>query len=296
MAHMLFTVWRHRHSCEVVLVDTFSTQAFWFAYVVAKLCELLKIPFIPVVRGGDFLKRLAVSKEKCDFLFTKSHKNIVPSKFLEFHFSQAGYPVTYIPNFIELQKYPFRQREQLHPKLLWVRSFHRIYNPLLAVEVVHRLNWLEANLCMVGGDSDGTRAHVDERIRALGLGDKVVLPGRLLKKDWISLASQYDIFINTTTIDNMPVSVIEAMALGLPLVSTNVGGIPFLIDHGVNGLLVPSNDPDAMVEAIKKLLTSPEEARQMVLNARRMVEQFDWEHVKLMWFDVLDRIATKRHG
>lgn len=295
LAHMLFTVWHHRHSCEVVLVDTFSTQAFWFAYAVAKLCELLKIPFIPVVRGGDFLNRLAASKKKCDFLFTKSHENIVPSKFLEFHFRQAGYPVTYIPNFIELQKYPFRQREQLHPKLLWVRAFHSIYNPLLAVEVAHRLTWPEASLCMVGGDTDGSRARVDERIRALGLGDKVVLPGRLLKKDWISLASQYDIFINTTTIDNMPVSVIEAMALGLPVVSTNVGGIQFLIDHGVTGLLVPSNDPDAMVEAIQKLLANPAEARQMVLNARKMVEQFDWENVKLMWFETLDSIATKRN-
>lgn len=294
LLHMLLTVFRYRNTCKVVVVDTFSTQAFWFAYAVAKVCRLLNIPFIPVVRGGDFVNRLTASKEKCDFLFTKSYRNIVPSKFLKFHFKQANYPVTYIPNFIELQNYPFVQREQLQPKFLWVRAFHKIYNPVLAVEVVHRLNIPEASLCMVGGDTDGTRSQVEERMAALNLAEKVVLPGRLLKKDWIALAAHYDIFLNTTTIDNMPVSVIEAMALGLPVVSTNVGGIPFLIDHGTTGVLVPSNDPDAMVVAIQELLGNPEYARKIVVNARKMVEQFDWENVKLMWFELLDGIVIRQ--
>jgi glycosyltransferase involved in cell wall biosynthesis len=291
---MLFTVLRYRNTCEVVVVDTFSTQAFWFAYAVAKLCRLLKIPYMPVVRGGDFVNRMATSKEKCDFLFTNSYDNIVPSKFLEFHFKQANYPVRYIPNFIEVQKYPFTLREQVQPKILWVRAFHKIYNPVLAVDVVHQLNIYEAELCMVGGDTDGTRELVEKRITELKLTDRVTLPGRLLKDEWINLAAHYDIFLNTTTIDNMPVSVIEAMALGLPVVSTNVGGLPYLIDHGVTGVLVPSSDTDAMVAAIKELLSNPEYAREIVVNARKMVEQFDWENVKLMWFDVLDEIV-KNH-
>lgn len=293
--HMLVTVLRYKRSCEVVLVDTFSTQAFWFAYIVGKLCRLLNIPYIPIVRGGNFLSRLADSRKECDFLFTRSYLNIVPSKFLEFHFSQAHYPVRYIPNFIVLQNYPFKQRKMICPKLLWVRAFQKIYNPLLAIEVLHQLNIPDATLCMVGSDKDGTRERVEKRIAELKLTDRVILPGRLLKDEWIKLAEQYDIFINTTTIDNMPVSVIEAMALGLPIVSTNVGGIPYLIEHGVTGILVPSANSHEMVKAIRELLSNPEYARQLSINARKMVEHFDWEQVKLMWYDVLDGIVKKQN-
>ncbi|UYN85589.1 MAG: glycosyltransferase family 4 protein [Cyclobacteriaceae bacterium] len=295
LLHMLITVVRHQRSCAVVLVDTFSTQAFWFAYAVGKLCRFLKIPYIPVVRGGDFVNRLTGSKAKCDFLFTHSHLNIVPSRFLEFHFNQHSYKVKYIPNFIELENYPFKLRDQVQAKILWVRAFHKIYNPVLAVEVMHQLNIPEARICMVGGDTDGTRELVEKRIAELNLTDQVTLPGRLLKDEWIKLADQYDIFLNTTTIDNMPVSVIEAMALGLPVVSTDVGGLPYLIEHGVNGVLVPSNNPGEMTKAIGELLTNPEYARQLSFNARQMVEQFDWEKVKLMWFEVLDGIVKIRN-
>lgn len=276
-----------------MLVDTFSTQAFWFAYSVGKLCRLLNVPYIPVVRGGDFVRRLSDSRMKCDFLFRNSYENIVPSKYLESHFRQANYRVKYIPNFIEIRNYPFKLRENILPRLLWVRAFHKIYNPGLAVEVIGSLNIPKVQLAMVGGDTDGTRSEVEERISALGLGDRVTLPGRLLKNDWIKLAAHYDVFLNTTTIDNMPVSVIEAMALGLPVVSTDVGGIPYLIDNGKTGLLVPSNNPDAMVEAIQKLLTDPEYAREIAVNARKMVEEFDWESVKWMWFEVLDGIVER---
>ena len=105
LLHMLFSVWKYRRMCEVVLIDTFSTQAFWFSYAVSRFCRFLTIPFIPIVRGGDFVNRLAKSKKECDFLFTRSYINIVPSRFLEFHFQKASYPVKYIPNFIELGKH-----------------------------------------------------------------------------------------------------------------------------------------------------------------------------------------------
>lgn len=291
LLHMLISVWQFRNTCKVVLIDCFSTQAFWFAYSVGKFCKLLKIPYIPIVRGGDFVNRLTSSKKECDFLFTQSYLTIVPSKFLEFHFNQARYRVTYIPNFIELQKYPFKQRENIHPTILWVRAFHKIYNPVLAVEVLDQLGIADATLCMVGGDTDGTRVLVEHRIAALGLTDRVILPGRLLKTEWLKLSQQYDIFINTTTIDNMPVSVIEAMALGLPVVSTNVGGIPYLLEHEKDGILVPSNDADGMCKAILELLHNPNLTKKISTEAREKVEEFDWEKVKLKWFEVLDQFV-----
>jgi len=294
LLHMLFSVCRYRNTCEVVLVDAFSTQAFWFSYAVGRFCSFLNIPFIPIVRGGDFVNRLARSKKECDFLFTKSNINIVPSKFLEFYFNKAGYKVKYIPNFIELKKYPFKLRENISGKILWVRAFHKIYNPVLAIDVVDHLRNPDSQLCMVGADTDGTKELVEKRIQELKLSSQVRLTGRLLKEEWIRLSKEYDVFINTTTIDNMPVSVIEAMALGLPVVSTDVGGIPYLMENKKNGILVQSNNVEEMTKAIQELLSNPDYTKSLSLNARRMVEDFDWEKVSLKWFEVLDGLVTHR--
>ena len=115
----------------------------------------------------------------------------------------------------------------------------------------------------------------------------VKFTGKLSKNEWTTLAKNYNIFINTTNFDNTPVSVIEAMALGLPVISTNVGGLSYLIDDQKDGLLVPKNDSDAFVKAINRLIEHPELAQQLSIAARKKVGKFDWEVVKEKWHDVL---------
>ena len=109
----------------------------------------------------------------------------------------------------------------------------------------------------------------------------------LSKKEWVNKAKAYNLFINTTNFDNMPVSVIEAMALGLPVISTNVGGIPHLIDHNKNGILVPPKDANAFVDAILDLKNNSNIANNIAIAARNKVEQYDWNVVKLQWKSIL---------
>ena len=98
----------------------------------------------------------------------------------------------------------------------------------------------------------------------------------------------FDIFINTTNFDNMPLSVMEAMALGMPVVSTNVGGLPFLIENNLNGLLIPPNNPGAFVNAIEAICSNDVMARELAKNARLQTEGFDWEKVKQRWIKLLN--------
>ena len=197
--------------------------------------------------------------------------------------------MVYIPNTIELKKYPFDSRAFDQPKLLWVRSFAQIYNPELAVKVLKVLldEGYTASLCMVGPDSDGTLAEVQHLAKALNVD--VTITGKLSKAEWITLSQSYNVFLNTTNFDNTPVSVIEAMALGLPIVSTNVGGMPFLIADQVQGLLVPPENENAMAHAIIRLFEQPELRQILRTNARQKVEQFDWQQVKSLWAAILEQ-------
>jgi L-malate glycosyltransferase len=142
-----------------------------------------------------------------------------------------------------------------------------------------------ATLTMVGPPKEVAIEQVQTRARELEV--EVTVTGQLSKQQWIELSESHDIFINTTNIDNTPVSVMEAMALGLPVVSTNVGGVPYLIEHGQDGLLVPPKDPKKMAQAVFQLLDDSSLVNLLTQNARMKVESFDWEIVKKQWIKLL---------
>jgi glycosyltransferase involved in cell wall biosynthesis len=287
---MLWLVYKNRRTTNYVLIDTYSTQNFWYAYAVAQLCQRLNLKYIPILHGGKLPARLENSPKVSKKVFEKAFLNVAPSLYLKTVFQQKGFlNVQYIPNSIHLENYPFKERPQLHPKLLWVRAFDEIYNPTQAVKVLELLlpDYPDAELCMVGPVKDDSWKNCIRYSRLHSL--PVRFMGRLAKEDWIALSEECDIFLNTTNIDNTPVSVIEAMALGLPVVSTNVGGLPYLITADIDGVLVPPNDPERMAEAIKNMLKRPEHSLERTRAAKKKVEAFDWERVKVLWKEVLAR-------
>ena len=139
---------------------------------------------------------------------------------------------------------------------------------------------------MVGPDSDGTLKDIKVMVQNLNLDVKFT--GKLSKQEWVALSKTYNIFINTTNFDNMPLSVIEAMALGIPVVSTNVGGMPYLIKNNDNGILVTPNNAKDMAEAVKHLIENEQSRQKIIKSARAKVEQFDWKHIKHLWFRTLE--------
>ncbi len=285
---MVLHIIKYRSNIDYILIDTYSTTNFYYAYISAVLAQLLKVNYIPILHGGNLPRRLERHPNLCKRLFKNAKVNVTPSKYLYEKFKEKGYTnLTLVPNSIEGNRYPFKLRERVIPKLLWVSAFDKIYNPKLALQVLKKLqeNYPEASLCMVGPDKDGSL----KECKAFSDKHKlnVIFTGRLRKEEWIELSSNYDIFINTTTIDNTPVSVIEAMALGLPVISTNVGGMPFLIDDCINGVLVPKDDKEAMLQAILNLIEQPKLASKLSISARHKVEDYDWTSIKNKWKSLL---------
>lgn len=286
---MILTVIKNKRRVSYVLIDAYSTQNFYYAVIIGRLCSIVNIPYIPILRGGNLPSRLKRNPGLCKALFGKAFTNVVPSKYLLEQFKEQGIiNLTFIPNTLEIGNYPFKHRKSITPKLLWVRSFSEIYNPLLAMDIVEMLKrkGMDVSLCMVGPEKDGSLQSCKKIASDLNL--PVTFTGMLPKEEWIALSKNYDIFINTTNFDNMPVSVMEAMALGLPVVSTNVGGLPFLIKNEVDGILVPPNNPEAFVNAIEDLCANPLKAQEITKNARTKMEGFNWEKVKHSWISLLD--------
>lgn len=289
MLDMVITIVMNAKRTDYVLIDTYSTWNFYYALIVSKICMIFNLKYVPILRGGNLPSRLKHNKRFCSTIFNHAYKNVAPSRYLETQFRSHGYNnVACIPNTIDISRYDFSQKSFNKPKLLWVRSFSRIYNPEMALKVVHKLMELNLDyeLCMVGPDVDGTLHEIKNQIEDLDL--KVVLKGKLSKQEWRELSKNYNLFINTTDFDNMPVSVIEAMALGLPIISTDVGGIPYLLEHKKDGILVQPNDIEDMAKQIVNLCQNPNEAKELAYMARKKAEGFDWQVVKHYWLDLLE--------
>jgi len=286
---MCWAVIKNRRTADYILIDTFSTLNFYFALAVSQLARLFGVKYIPILHGGNLPQRLIRSKKMSKAIFAHSYANVAPSNYLKSNFESKGYKVIFIPNILNIDDYNFKLRKYIKPNLLWVRAFNRIYNPVMAVEVLYRLKrkYSEAKLCMIGPFKDDSYQEVVKKIEAYNLKESVEITGVLPKKEWLKKSEAYDIFINTTNFDNTPVSIMEAMALGFPIVSTNAGGLPFLISDKKDGILVAKNDAKQMAKEIDNLIKNPLFAKELATNAHKKAISFDWQTVKNQWFELL---------
>lgn len=287
MLDMIKGVLKHRRTTDYILIDTYSTINFYYAFLISLVSIFYKLKYIPILHGGNLPYRLDKSVKLSNIMFNNSYINIAPSNFLKATFKKYNFNTKTIPNTIDIVKYKFIERKISKPKLFWVRSFKEIYNPLLALKVLLLLRKenIAATLCMVGPFLDNSYDEALLFIRDNNLESFVELTGVLSKEDWHQKSDEFDVFINTTNIDNTPVSVIEAMALGLPVVSTNVGGLPYLIENKKDGLLVEKNNPEAMKNSVISLLDG--KYQEISLNARKKAETFDWQVVRTQWLEIL---------
>ena len=290
---MAMSVVNNRKRCQLIIVDVFSTYALIFSCLVIFLAKLFNIPYIPVLRGGYLSERYRKYPPIFIFLFSNASTIICPSKYLKRCFDDKNYTIKVIPNYIDLKMYSFKIRKQIKPQILWVRSIHNIYNPLMAVHVLYGIKkkYPDARLCMVGPVKDNrVMEQLKILISRLDLQDHVLFSGQLSKIEWTALSKDYDIFINTTDYDNNPVTLLESMALGLPIVSTNVGGVPYLIDDKVTGLLVEAKKSEQMVEKINELISGKIDGYQIARNAREKVSHYDKSQIIKQWCQTINKL------
>jgi glycosyltransferase involved in cell wall biosynthesis len=289
LADMLHTAWTRRREYEVAQVDVYSGPAFVWAEAVCLLLRLAARPYVLTLHGGALPAFAGRWPRRVRHLLSGATAVTTPSKYLAEQLSGFSRP-RLIPNAMRLERYPFRRRTAPRPQLVWLRAFHDIYNPSLAPRVVAalRADFPDVRLIMAGPDKgDGSLARTKAAAAALDVMDRIDFAGPIAKSDVGAWLDRGDIFLNTTRIDNTPVSVIEAMACGLCIVSTDVGGVPYLLDHERTALLVAPDRPAEMAAAVRRLLCDASLAESLSTQARRDAEAMSWRAVLPQWQQLL---------
>jgi glycosyltransferase involved in cell wall biosynthesis len=292
---MLGTAWRTRRDYDVAIVEVYSGPAFIWAEAVCNLLTVLGKPYILSLHGGNLPEFASRRGRRVNSLLARSAAVVAQSGYLAGALPARRGLVRLIPNPIDLDLYPFRPRIFAEPRLVWLRSFHEVYNPSLAVHVVSRLRdeFPDIALTMIGPDKgDGSLGATQDLAANLGVQQRIRFQPGVPKQDVPQWLDRADLFLNTTNIDNTPVSVQEAMACGLCVVSTDVGGVPYLVRDQVEALLVSSRDADAMAEAVRRLLTTPDLSARISRAARQRVEMMDWPLVVEKWERLLLSFAS----
>ncbi len=277
---------------DVVHVFSASYSSFLLAPLPAvAVAHALGRPVVLNYRSGqapDHLARSAIARSTLG----RVERNVVPSGFLVDVFARFGLPATVIPNVVDLDRFRYRSRRPLAPRLVSTRNFEPLYNvacTLRAFRVVQD-RWPDATLTLVGSGS------LDDRLRQLARDlalRNVTFAGPVPPAEIAGFYAAADIYVQTPNIDNMPTSVLEAFASGVPVVSTTAGGVPYIVADGRNGLLAPLDDHEAVAARVLRLLDDPSLAAAIAQQAYAGCTAYTWHAVRAQWLDLYRSAARQ---
>ena len=296
VADIFSTLWTRRNWIQIQILQVFGHRSFIVEDLASAIGKRFGQVIIMVLHGGDLPELAKRFPDWVRKVFRRADILVSPSSYLARELAWLGpFRIQIIPNMIEIEDYSYSNKGELKPRLLWMRSFYWYYNPTMAIKVFKRIyqEYPDAQLTMAGKD-EGTRNATIIFAHKMGLKEYIDFPGFLDQEAKAHTGDLHDIYINTNMIENMPVTLIEMAAMGLPIVATDVGGIPDLITNNETGLLVPNNDDQSMADAVFTLLKNPNIAKHLSRNGRKMAEMFSWHNVGPQWKALLNELYDER--
>lgn len=291
----LWRVWRVAGRVDVIHLMANSGWSWQlFAAPVIWLAWLRKTPVIVNYRGGEAREYLGSSARWVVPAMQRAAHLVVPSGYLQQVFGEFGLAAAVIPNIIDLQTFqpaPLTLDGDTF-ELVITRNLEPIYGLDTAIRAIARVREQEPGIRLKIAGSGPQREELEHLVAELRLQDIVTFLGRLERTQIVDLYHSAHAALNPTRVDNMPNSVLEALACGLPVISTNVGGVPFIVQHGATALLVEPDNELAMAQAVIDLSRDSEMRERLREAGPREVARYAWTEVGPQWLALYDRVAV----
>lgn len=297
----VFRLWRVAGQVELMHIMANSGWSWHLCAAPAlRIARWRRVPAVVNYRGGEAGTFLARSERSIRRTLRLAAALVVPSGFLKSIFARHAMPAEIVPNIIDLERFrpatDGQTRDARH--LIVARNLEPIYDIPTALRAFARVRETMPDVRMTVAGSGPEREALEALCRELHIEEGIHFCGTRDRDEMAELYRSAAVVINPSRVDNMPNSVLEAMASGVPVVSTNVGGVQFILRDDVTGLMVPPGDPDAMAAGVLRVLRDAELASRLSAAAADDVRQYAWPRVRQRWSEVyaaaLSRSARSR--
>jgi glycosyltransferase involved in cell wall biosynthesis len=281
----LASLWRDLKNIEIAHIFSASYWSFLVApfpaWLIARLRGAKTVIHYHSGEARDHLQRF----RGVPSVLEDAEQLVVPSRYLADVFREFGLQAEVVPNVVDVTRFRFRERKPLRPRLVCTRGFHPYYCLDVVVRAFAEIQQVfpETALDLVGkGPLEASIRSLVHDLKLSGVNFAGAVPHREIS----SYYDDADIFINASSLDNMPVSILEAFASGTPVVTTAPEGMSYLIHDEHTGLLSQPGDARALADNVVRLLREPELASRLAFNARAELWRYSWETVREEWLKI----------
>jgi L-malate glycosyltransferase len=290
VASLLLKVWRYD------VIHIFS--ASYFSFILAPTPALLIATLygrkkILNYRSGEAEDHFTRWGRSIFWIIRMADKIIVPSGYLVDVFGKFGFRAESIFNISDFSAFQYRERRVVTPHILVARNLEPLYDIETSIRAyaVIKSKYSAATLTITGYGSDERR--LKSMVRDLNIRD-VTFTGRVERSQMPELFHHADIFLNSSVIDNMPVAIVEAFYAGLPVVTTDAGGIPYIVRDRESGLLAAKRDVNALAAALCEVIDNTDLRQKIIDGGRAFAQECSWQRVKWQWAKAYRELADAR--
>lgn len=273
---------------KIIHIDVYSKGGFLYADFATKFAKICNKKVILNLRGGMLPELHNAKPTKVFKLLSRADNIITPSMYLKSYFEEQQFKITRIPNFIDLENFPYCKPNTKNNSLLWVRAFSPEYHPELAVLILKEVLKIipDVTLTMIGPDK-GSLELVKNLIKDNDLQRHIKILGPVKNERLFEFFHNHTVYLNTTEYESFGMAVLEAASAGIPIVSSSVGEIPLMWQDKKDILLAKSLNKNNFAEHVKDLLNSKSLREKLSENARKKSILFDKDIIREKWIKVL---------
>ena len=293
----LLHLWQAAGRADVMHVLANSGWAWHlFAAPAVIIARLRATPVIINYRGGSADSFFSNAPSFVLKIVGRASMRVTPSVYLQRVFVKHGLSADVIPNIIDLSRFALGPQRAFgnSPHIIVTRNLEQIYDIPTAIRAFAIVKKAIPGATMTVAGSGPELANLHALVATLGLAESIEFSGRIENASIPRLYSSADCMINSSTVDNMPISILEAFASGVPVISTDAGGIPDLVDHQVTGMLTPVGDADGLARETLRVLQNPAFYADIRRTAHLEAQKYAWLQVRDRWLAAYVALARKR--